>query len=117
MGVSAAGDDAEAFALERLGHGFGVSDDLAGVVAERRLQRLFEGNGLGGDDVDERSALMSGEDVLVDSGGELLLAEDEAGARAAQRLVSGAGDDLRVRKRRRMHTSGNESGEVRHIND
>ena len=117
MGVSAAGDDAEAFALERLSHGFRISHDLTRIVPEGRLQRFLKSDGFGGDDVDERSALVSGEDIFVDRGGELLPGEDEAGTWSAQRLVGGAGDNLRVRNRRWMHASGNETGEVRHIND
>src|SRR5262249_18940637 len=115
--VSAAGDDAEALAIECLGHGSGIGDDLTGVVAERRLQRLFESDGFGGDDVNERSALVSGKDVLVNCGRELLVTEDEAGAWPSKCLVSCAGDDLRVWNRGWMHAPSDQSGEVCHIND
>ena len=42
-------------------------------------------------------------------------AQDHAGARSAQSLVRGRGDDVRVRHRRRMHASRDQSGEVRHV--
>ena len=38
-----------------------------------------------------------------------------SGARSAQSFVRGGGDDVRVRHRRRMHASGDQSGEVRHV--
>src|SRR5262249_14375939 len=60
---------------------------------------------------------MSGKDVFVDGGGELLFAEDEPGAWSAQCLVGGAGDDLRVRNWRRMHAAGDKAREVSHINN
>ncbi len=65
----------------------------------------------------EGTALLSGEDAAVDAGGELLLAENESGARTAQGLVRGGGDDVRVRDRRGMGTAGDEAGEVRHVDE
>ena len=44
-----------------------------------------------------------------------LLAQDEAAARAAQRLVRGGGDDVGERHRRRVHARGDEAGDVRHV--
>ena len=44
-----------------------------------------------------------------------LVGEDEAGARAADRLVHGGGDDVRVRHRGRVQARGHQSGEVRHV--
>ena len=58
---------------------------------------------------------MAGEDRLVDGGGELLLAQDHAGARPAQSFVGGGGDDVGVRHGRGMHAAGDEAGEVRHV--
>ncbi len=49
--------------------------------------------------------------------GEILAAEDQAGARAAQRLVRGGGGDVRVRDRRGMRAAGDEAGDVRHVED
>ena len=42
-------------------------------------------------------------------------AEDQAGARAAQGFVGCGGDDVRVRHGRRMHASGDQAGEVGHV--
>ena len=64
--VGSAGDDAEAGLLQALREHLGVGDDLRGVGAELGPQRLSEGNSLGGDDVHERTALLAGEDRLVD---------------------------------------------------
>ena len=95
----------------------GVGDSLRGVGAELRAQRFSERHGLGGDDVHERTALLAGEDCLVDGRGEILTADDEAGARATQCLVRGCGGDVRVRHGRRMHAASDEAGDVGHVED
>ena len=69
------------------------------------LQRLAEAHRLGGNDVHQRAALHSREHDFVDRLCVLGLGEDQAGARTAQRLVRGGGDDLRVRHRRRMRSA------------
>ena len=76
-----------------------VADDLLAVVGERRLQRLAEGHRLGGDHVLERAALRARERRLVDRLGVLRLAQDQAAARAAQRLVRRGRDDVGERHR------------------
>ena len=45
----------------------------------------------------------------------LVVGQDHAAARAAQRLVRRGGDDMRVRKRRGMRAAGDEAGEMRHV--
>ena len=80
-------------------------------------KRLSEGDSLGGNDVHERAALLAGEDGLVNGGGEILAAEDEAGAGAAECLVRGGGGDMRVRHGRRMNAAGDETGDVGHVED
>ena len=115
--VGSAGDDAEARVLQALCEDLGVGDDLRGVGAELGTQRLSEGDGLGGDDMHERAALLAGEDSLVDGGGEILAADDEAGARSAQGFVRGGGGDVRVRHRRRMDAAGDQAGDVGHVED
>ena len=45
----------------------------------------------------------------------LVVGEDQAAARAAQRLVRGRGDDMGVRERARMRAAGHEAGEMRHV--
>src|SRR3974390_2555336 len=52
---------------------------------------------------------------LVGGGGVLLPRQNQAGARAAQGLVRGGGDDVAVWDGRRMYAAGNQSGEVRHV--
>ncbi len=96
---------------------FGVGDNLRGVGAELGAQRLGQRDGLGGDDVHERAALLAGEDGLVDGRGQVLRADDQAGARAAQSLVRGGGGDVRMRHGRRMHAAGDQAGDVRHVED
>ena len=47
----------------------------------------------------------------------ILAAEDQSGARPAQRFVRGGGGDMRVGHRRGMRPAGDEAGDVRHIED
>ena len=101
---------------QHLAHRLGVVDDVLGVDLEVGAQRLAEGHGLGGDDVHQRAALDAGEDRRVDLLGDVLVVgQDHAAARTAQRLVRRRGDDVSVRERARMLTAGNEAGEVRHV--
>ncbi len=96
MVVGAAGDDAPAGFLQCGGEDLGVGDDLLRVGGEGGLQGFAEGNGLGGDDVDERAALLAGEDGAVDRCGQIGVAEDETGAGSAECLVGRGGHDLCV---------------------
>ena len=75
----------------------------------------MEGDSLGCDDVHQRTALLSGEDAAVDRCTELGLREDQAGTRAAQRLMRGAGHDVCVRYGRGMCAARHEPGEVSFI--
>ena len=65
--------------------------------------------------MDQRAALHSGKHNFVDGSGEFLFAQDHTGARSAQSLVRGSGDDMRMRHRRRMHAACNQSGKMRHV--
>ena len=76
---------------------------------------LGEADGLGGDDVFERAALQAGEDAAVDVLDELLLAQDEAAARAAQGLVRGGGHEVGVGHGAGVDAAGDEPGDVRHV--
>ena len=88
MRVGAAGDDVETARFERFGQRLGVLDDVLGVELERRPQRLAERHRLGGDDMHQRPALQAGEHRRVELLRQLLVVgEDEAAARSAQRLV------------------------------
>ena len=100
MVVGAAGDDVEAGAPQRFGKRAGVLDDVLRIDLEVRSKRLGEGDGLAGDDMHERAALEAGEDRRVELLRHVLvIGEDEAAARAAERLVGGRGDDMGMRKR------------------
>jgi phage/plasmid primase-like uncharacterized protein len=45
----------------------------------------------------KRAALLTGKDCLVDGRGQILRADDEAGAGTAQGFVRGGGGDVRMR--------------------
>ena len=94
----------------------GVRDHRGGVVGELGPQRLAEGDRLGGDHVHQRAALQAGEDRRVDLlGDRLVVGQDHAAARAAQRLVGGGGDHVGVRQRVGVLAAGDEAGEMRHV--
>ncbi len=98
------------------GEGLRVVDDVLGIVAERGPEGLAQRNRLGRDHVHQRPALDAGEDRRVDLLADLVVhREDHAAARAAQRLVRGGGDDVRVRQRARVHLAGDQPGEMRHV--
>ena len=85
------------------------------VVAELGLHRFLEADRLGGDDVHQRAALHSGKDDFVDRLRELGLGQNHPGARPAQRLVRRRSHNVRVRHRRRMRAAGDQSREMRHV--
>ena len=87
------------------------------VEGELRLQRFLESHRLGGDDMHQRATLLAGKDAAVDACRQLLPAQDHAGARAAQGLVRGGRDHMRVRHRRRMHLARHQPGEVGHVDN
>ena len=118
MIVGAARGDGIAAADQRRRERLGVLDDLARIDLEVGLQRFAEGHRLAGDDMHQRTALQAGEDRRIDLLGDVrVVRQDEAAARAAQRLVRRRGDDMRVRERRRMHAARHETGEMRHIDE
>ena len=108
--VGAARDDVEAEALQLLGERAGVLHDVLRVDLEVGAKRLAEGDRLRGDHMHQRPALQAGEDRGVDLLRHLLVVgEDQAAARAAQRLVRRRGHDMRMRDRRRMRAAGDEA--------
>ena len=118
MRVGAAGDDVEAVRLQMLGQRLGVLHHVARIGAERGPQRLAEGHRLGGDHMHQRAALHAGEHRRVELLGDLLVVrQDHAAARAAQRLVRRGGHHMRVREWRGMRAAGNEPGEMRHVDE
>ena len=89
---------------------------MVDVGFELGLERLAERDRLAGDDVHERAALRTGEHRGVDLLEELLgVRQDEAAARAAQRLVAGRRRDVGVRHGAGMRARGNEAGDVGHV--
>ena len=92
-----------------------VGHHLLLVLHELRLHGFQEAHRLGGDHVHQRPALHAGEDGLVDGRAVLLLGQDDAGARPAQRLVRGGGDDVGVLARVGMQARGHQPGDVRHV--
>ena len=110
--VGAARDEADAAPGELVCHCRGVLYHLLLIRPELGGERLFEGDRLARDDVHERAALHAGEYRLVDRLCVLLFAHDDAAAGAAQRLVRGGGDDIRVRHGRRVQARGDEPRDV-----
>uniref|UniRef100_E6PYW2 Uncharacterized protein n=1 Tax=mine drainage metagenome TaxID=410659 RepID=E6PYW2_9ZZZZ len=117
MIVRATGDDAEARVLKSRGECLGVGDDLASIDGKVGGERFLEGDGFGGDDMNERATLLAGEDGAIDGGGEILLAEDEAGTGSAEGFVGGGGGDLRVGHRRRMRAASDEARDMGHVDE
>ena len=87
MRVRPAREEVEPAFLEGVPERVRVRANLGLVGAEALRGRDLEAGRLGGDRVQERAALHPREDGLVDRLGVLLLAEDEPGARAGERLV------------------------------
>ena len=87
-----------------------VPERLAGGDLERhRLRR---------DHVLQGAALLAGEHRRVELLHQARLGvahEDDPAARAAERLVGGRGDHVRVRQRRRVQARGDQPREVRHV--
>ena len=101
MHVGAAGQDADAVVFDVVGHeafgkDLGAVEGALHAVFEFRGGGDFEGDGLAGDDVHERAALLAGEYGGVEFLGVFLLGEDEAGAWAAEGFVRGGGYDVGV---------------------
>ncbi len=118
--VGAAGDDLVAALDEGGSHRLGVFDDLGLIGLELGLQRLFEGNGLAGDDVHQRTTLTTREDGGVELLVELLVVsggEDQATARTGQGLVGGGGDHVSVGNRVRVDAGGDEASHVGHVDE
>src|SRR6185437_17093549 len=96
MIIGAAADDAESAACDARGERLRVGDDLLLVGAKLRLHGFLQADGFGGDDVHQRAALNAGERGAVEVLCIFFAAENQAAARAAQRLVRGGGDKIGV---------------------
>ena len=115
VGVGAPGDRAHALVGQSGDQCLSVLDDLARVGLVGRLHRLLQRDRLRRDDVHQWATLQEREDRLVDSVGQLLLAQDHAAPRPTQHLVGGERHDVGVRNRRRDRLTGDQSDEVRRI--
>ena len=113
--VGAARQQLAALLGDALGERRRVGLDRALVVAVGLGHRDREADGLGGRDVAERAALQAREDRAVDLLRELLAAEDEARARAGERLVRGRADDVGRLHGVLVQAGRDEAREVRHV--
>src|SRR5712671_6037088 len=97
MRVGPARDDLEPRFDEGRRQYFGVLDNSPRITPECRLQRLAQGDRLGGDHMHQRSALQGWEDSRADPSADLLVTgEDQPAPRPPQRLGRGGCDDVSV---------------------
>ena len=95
-----------------------VAHDLRRVVAERRAAPpRWNATALAAITCISGPPCRPGNTALSIAAAYSLAAEDRAGARTAQRLVGGEGDDVGVRDRRRVRATGDEPGDVRGVDD
>ena len=93
-----------------------VLDHVVDIRLELGAQGLAKGHRLTRNHMHERTALRAGEHRLVNGAGKLVVVgEDKAAARAAQGLVARRGDDIGMRKGRRMRARRDQAGDMRHI--
>ena len=86
------------------------------TLSEFRLGGHLETDGLGGDHVFQRTALLAGEHRRVDLLGDVgVVGEDDTAAGTTEGLVGRGGHDVGVRHRRRVQPGGDQPGEVRHV--
>ena len=116
----AAGDHADVSFVEDCFHGFGVFEDLLGVLLELWFEGFSETDGFAGDLVHVGAALESWEYGFVYflSYFFVLSSEDHAASWASKGFVGGGEDDVEsVIKRIFDGFSGNQSGNVGHVGD
>jgi hypothetical protein len=131
--VRAARDDPGPAFSERIGELGRVLDRSPLVALERLTGGELQADGLARDHVHQRPTLDAGEHGLVDlrrerrldgreiglvhARRELLAAEDQAAATAAERLVRGRRDDVGMWERARMDTRRDQPGDVGHVDE
>src|SRR5580693_9679065 len=116
MIVGPAGGNGVTALTERRGERLGVVGDLPRVKLEFGPERLAEGNRLGRDHMHQRAALEARKYRRIDLlGDRLVIGENKPSARAAQGLVGRRGDDMGMRKWRRMHGARDKAREMRHV--
>ena len=117
MIVRASRNDAETVLGDTGGKRFCVQHHLSLILAELRLERFVETNRFGRDHVHQRSSLHPRKNGGVDRFGKLLLAKNDPAARPAHALVRRRGDEVCMRHRGRMFARGDESRDVRHVDE
>ena len=101
---------------QTLGEDRGAAHGALLTLDERGARRELERGRLRRDHVHERSALLTQEDGGVDLLGEVgIVGQDEARARAADRLVHRRRHDVGVGHGRGVQARRDEAGEVRHV--
>ena len=95
---------------------FAVFNDFTRIITEFRLQCLAKADGLAGNDVFQRAALCAREDGRIDALDDVLVVgQNQAAARAAQRFVGRRGDNIGIRNRALVLPACDKTCNVRHI--
>ena len=115
MIVGAAAHQPESGCRQRARQCLRIRHNLALVLGEARLGGFLQAHRFGGDDVHQRSALNAWKHRAIEIFGVLLAAQDQAAARAAQRLVRRRGDEIGVRHRTGVNAGRDQSCDVRHV--
>ena len=115
MVVGAAAHQAHAAGGEGFGEGLGVLHHLHRILPELRPQGFGEGDSLAGDDVHQWPPLLPREDGAVEHLGVGRAAHGDAAARATERLVGGARDEVGNRDGVVVDPGGDEPGVVGHV--
>ena len=110
MAVGAAGHDAQSPLLECVRHRLRIGQNLLLVRLESGLERLLESHRLGRDHVHQRPALVARKYGRINRFLVLRTREYKTAARAAERLVRGAGDKIGDAHRRRVQTRRDQPG-------
>lgn len=131
VAVSAVRDELVTESLELVLKSLGVLDNLLLVLLELGSVGLLQSNGESGDGVVVGAALVTGEDGEVDGtlkvvhdllaslvgAADTLAEEDHGTSGATQRLVGGGGNDIGVLEGRGDDTSGDQAGDMGHVDN
>src|SRR5438270_973770 len=115
--IGAARNDAVTVFGEPSRKSLGIDDDLTLIIAKLRLERFVKTNCFRRDHVHEWTALHSWKKHGVDLFRELLLAQDNAAAGAAQAFVRRSRNKLRVRNRAGVLPACHWPCDVRHVDE
>ena len=112
-----AADDSEAAPGHSCGERLSVGDHLPLVFGEPRLRRFLQADSLGCNDVHQRAALDARKGGTIEILGIFLAAENQAAARAAQRLVRGGRDEVGIGHGTRVHAGSDKARDMRHVHE